>query len=239
MEIHDYDTLPSTSATAAEAARAGAGHLYTVVAREQTAGRGRLNRGFFSPRGGLYFTTVLRTGLTPAQYGAVTPFAALAVARAIQRVCGICVQIKWVNDLLLEGKKLCGILAESGTDVNGVPYLLLGIGINIGERSFPKELREIATALPHADKERLLTEILLELDDVQRAVEQGSWLAEYKESSCVLSREVYLYEGDAQRRAFVLDILPNGMLFIRNEQGIEEELCTGEISLRLTQNGKN
>ncbi len=235
MEIRYFDTLPSTSKTAAEAAKEGAGHLYTVVAATQTAGRGRLQRRFHSPSGGLYFSTVLRTALTPAQYGAVTPFAAVAVARAVCRVCGVQPEIKWVNDLLLRGKKICGILAESGVDTSGEPYIILGIGINTGDTAFPPELQEIADNVPCRDKDALLRTVLAELEHVEEEILRGTWLTEYRAHSAILGREVLVIEGEARRLVTALDILENGALLILESDGRQVPLCGGEISLRLTQ----
>lgn len=235
MNVYYFETLPSTSITAATLAKEGAPHLTTVVARTQTAGRGRLTRSFFSPKGGLYFTTVLRTALTPSQYGAVTPYAALAVRRAILRTCGVSPEVKWVNDLLLDGKKVCGILAESGRDPNGTPYILLGIGINTGETVFPPELEEIAACLPPCDRDVLLRAVLEELDGVERAVQSADWLEEYRACSAVLGREVNVIVGDLVRRATALDIAESGALTVRFENGETEALCGAEISLRLTQ----
>ncbi len=235
MELHYFDTLPSTSKTAAVAAAEGAGHLYTVVAATQSAGRGRLQRSFHSPRGGLYFSTVLRTSLTPAAYGAITPYAALAVHRAILRVCGVRTEIKWVNDLLLDGKKLCGILAESGVDRMGAPYVILGIGINTGSEALPAELRDIACSLPFEDKDCLLHAVLAELSDVEHALQVGSWLAEYRAASAVLGREITVIKNDERRLAYAEDILPSGALLVRYSDTEREALCVGEISLRLTQ----
>ena len=235
MNIHYFETLPSTSITAAEMAKEGAPHLTAVVAKTQTAGRGRLTRQFFSPQGGLYVTIVLRTTLSPAQYGAITPYAALAVHRAMYRTCGVRTQIKWVNDLLLDGKKVCGILAESGSDQNGTPYILLGIGINTGDTVFPAELAEIATSIPECDKDALLHAILEELDGVERAVHNGNWLDEYRAHSAVIGREVNVIEGARTTRATALDIAKSGALKVCFEDGTCGELYGAEISLRLTQ----
>ncbi len=235
MNIHYFETLPSTGITAAEMAKKGAPHLTAVVAKTQTAGRGRLTRQFFSPRGGLYVTVILRTALSPAQYGAITPYAALAVHRAIRRICGVEAQIKWVNDLLLDGRKICGILAESGTDQNNVPYILLGIGVNTGDTVFPPELAQIATSIPTCDKEALLYAILEELDGAERAVYSGDWLDEYRAYSAVIGREVDVIQGEHTTRATALDIAPNGALIVQFQNGTNKELYGAEISLRLTQ----
>ncbi len=239
MKIEYFESLPSTSRTAAEAARAGAPHLYTVVAAEQSAGRGRLSRSFFSPRGGLYFSTVLRTGLGSCEYGAVTPFAAVAVCRALQKVCGVKARIKWVNDLLLDGRKICGILAESGIDTNGKGYIVLGIGINTGNAAFPPELQTVAGSVPCADKQALLHAILTQLRDTEAAVRTAAWLKEYRESSCVLGHWVTLYEGEKRREGVALDVRADGALLLRLSSGERVFVNGGEISLRVTQTQKN
>ena len=145
MELHVYETLPSTNRTAHEAAQSGAQEFYTVIAKEQTAGRGRLSRSFHSPLGGTYFSTVLRPTVPIAQYGTITPVAAVAVHRALHALTGVRTEIKWINDLLLDGRKVCGILAESGTDLAGKPFVVLGIGINTADVDFPPELWHTAT----------------------------------------------------------------------------------------------
>ena len=236
MEILYFDCLPSTSLEAAKAAKQGAPHLYTVVAGTQSAGRGRLDRSFYSPRGGLYFTTVLRTALTPLEYGAVPLFAAVSIARAIKSVLKITPAVKWVNDLLLNGKKCCGILAESGVDQHAAPYILLGIGINIGEMTFPGGLSDIATSLPQTDRDVLLRAILRELDGVEAAVRAGDWIPAYRALSCVLGREVLLRSASEVRTVRAIDVLQSGALLVENERGEREAVCGGEISLRLTQN---
>lgn len=235
MEIRYYQELPSTSRTAAEAAREGAAHLFTVVAESQTEGRGRLQRSFFSPRGGLYFTTVLRTDLLPKEYGALTPFAAVAVHRAIRRVCGVETEIKWVNDLLWNGKKVCGILAESGVDLNGRAYVLLGIGINLSPVEFPAELSEIATCVPCEDKEKLLSEILRELSEAEAAVRRATWLADYRAACCMLGSRVTVMRQGTEAHATAVDILSDGALLVLWPGGAYEELRGGEISLRAAQ----
>ena len=235
MEIRYYQELPSTSRTAAEAAREGAAHLFTVVAESPTEGRGRLQRSFFSPRGGLYFTTVLRTDLLPKEYGALTPFAAVAVHRAIRRVCGVETEIKWVNDLLWNGKKVCGILAESGVDLNGRAYVLLGIGINLSPVEFPAELSQIATCVPCEDKEKLLSEILRELSEAEAAVRQASWLADYRADCRMLGSRVTVMRQGTEAHATAVDILSDGALLVLWPGGAYEELRGGEISLRAAQ----
>lgn len=235
MELHFYDSLPSTNRTAAEAARAGAGELYTVVAREQTQGRGRMSRSFHSPAGGTYFSTVLRPAMPATHYGRITPMAAVAVHRAIFNVTGVRTEIKWVNDILLGGRKLCGILAESGTDCEGKPFVVLGIGINTAEVAFPQELKEIAACLPVSDTSALIGAILAELAEYERIIAQNAWTDYYREYCTHLGEEILVIEGDRTRHGIALDVLEDGALRVHFSESGTEDLRGGEITVRPAQ----
>ena len=239
MELHYFKTLPSTSLEAAAQAKKGAPHLYTVIAEEQSAGRGRMQRRFFSPHGGLYFSTVLRTALPMSKYTAITPFAALAVRLAIQSDCGLCVDVKWVNDLLYQGRKICGILAESGVDQNGASYVILGIGINTHTVDFPPELAEIAASIPCPDREALLRCVLQNLASLDKELERGAWRKEYRAACSALGKEVLVIGGEVQKKAIAQDILADGALRVLYPDGTCEDLHGAEISLRMTQTKKN
>ena len=232
MEIVYYESLGSTNETAKEAARAGADAFYTVVASTQTAGRGRMERRFLSPVGGTYFSTVLRPAFGRECYGAITPFAALAVWRAVRELCDISLDIKWVNDLLWKGKKVCGILAEAGEDQDGVPFVVLGIGINTGSEALPAELADIATTLPYHDPKALIERILFYLHDFEREIELGTWLQAYRAHLCCLGKRVLVIKHESTRSALVLDVAPLGGLAVCYDDGTEETLTGGEISLR-------
>lgn len=234
MELHYYDCLPSTNRTAAEAARAGAGEFYTVIAGKQTAGRGRMERSFHSPVGGTYFSTVLRPRMPVSHYGRITPVAAVAVHRAIYSITGVKTEIKWVNDILLDGRKLCGILAESGTDSNGDPFVILGIGINTAQVEFPSELKSIAAFLPVSDISALIGAILAELAEYESIIAQGAWLDYYREYCAHLGEEVLVIEGNKTRHGFAVDVLEDGALRVAFDSGVED-LRGGEISVRTAQ----
>ena len=237
MEIHCFDALPSTNRAAVEAARAGAAAFYTVMAKSQTAGRGRLSRFFHSPVGGTYFSTVLRPTLPRAQYGSITPFAALAVRRAIAELTGVEADVKWINDLYVGGKKICGILAEAGEDLHGKPFVVLGIGINTGTE-LPRELRAIATTVPFADPHGLTVRILEHLQGAETAIREGNWIEEYRALCLWLGELVWVTQGQKTRRAKMLDVTENGALAVEWESGERAVLCGGEISLRPAQKGE-
>lgn len=145
------DRIDSTNTECKRQAMAGAPEGLAVIAEEQTAGRGRAGRSFQSPRdGGLYLSVLMRPRLALSQVSDMTAWVAVAVCDAVEAVCGLRPQIKWTNDLILNGKKLCGVLTELGlTRDNGLDYLVTGIGINVNqqETDFEGEVREIATSL--------------------------------------------------------------------------------------------
>ena len=145
-----YDALPSTNTEAAAQAVSGASEGLCIVAREQTRGRGRQERVWSSPPGaGLYFSVVLRPRLKPGAWPLVTLVAALAVRGALAQACGLETDIKWPNDILAGGRKLCGILAET-VETRAGRACILGIGINLSERAYPAQLGAHATSVEAA-----------------------------------------------------------------------------------------
>src|SRR5215218_8406691 len=142
-----FDSLPSTNTEAARQAALGAPEGLCVVAREQTAGRGRRERSWVSPKdAGLYVSVVLRPTLEARLWPLITLAAALAVRDALEEACGLEADIKWPNDLLAGGRKLCGILAETAEGARG-RAVVLGVGVNLGRGSFPPEISDTATSV--------------------------------------------------------------------------------------------
>ncbi|CAN5868673.1 N/A [soil metagenome] len=146
-QILRFDSLPSTNLEAAQRAIEGAAEGLCIVASEQTAGRGRLQRQWISPKGaGLYFSVVLRPRIDQSSWTLITLAAAVAVHEALLEACSLKTDIKWPNDILSSNRKLCGILAETVDTTKG-RALVLGIGINLTSSSFPLEVHEIATSV--------------------------------------------------------------------------------------------
>ena len=158
------DEVDSTNNVCKTLAAQGADDT-AVIARRQTAGKGRLGRSFLSPEGGLYLSVLWR-GCPAGQLLTVTPLAAVAVCRAIQQVCGAVCGIKWCNDVVLNGKKLCGILTESSLRPDGgAEWLVVGIGVNVAQTAFPPDIAEIAASLAmqgYSVSPDALAEVLLE-----------------------------------------------------------------------------
>ena len=148
--IFRYDTVDSTNTVCKSLAAQGAPSGTAVIARRQTAGRGRMGRSFESPEGlGLYLSVLWRPEGTPEDLLPLTPMAAVSAAMAIRRVTGAPVRIKWPNDLVLEGRKLAGILTEASLSGRGVDHVVIGIGVNLRQRpdDFSPEVAQIATSL--------------------------------------------------------------------------------------------
>ena len=144
------EEIDSTNRYVKQLGAAGAPEGRVVIANRQSAGRGRLGRSFFSPgEKGIYMSVLLRPEIELERAVLITSMAAVAVARAIERVSDIPAKIKWVNDIFLNRKKVCGILTESGinAETGKLEYAVLGIGVNVGSMEFPEELKGIATSV--------------------------------------------------------------------------------------------
>jgi len=234
----------STNTLLKELAGKGAPEGTAVIAGRQTAGRGRLGRSFYSPSAtGLYMSFLLRPNLPAAEAGLLTACAAASAAEAIDEIAGVTTGIKWVNDLFLNGKKICGILTEGSVDCeNGLlNYAVVGIGINITppEEGYPEELREIVgTIYPDSNAPtcrcRLAAAILDRFMGYYASLREVPFYSVYREKSLALGQEVRLLAPAGEpEKALVLDIGRDFSLQCRMEDGSMRKVSSGEISLRL------
>ena len=201
----------------------------TLIVARQTGGRGRLGRQFHSPEGGLYLSTLI------APTDTATCCAAVAAARAIESLCDAKIDIKWVNDLYLNGRKVAGILAEGVLSPDGtLTAVVLGIGINVGEMTFPDELQSIATSLGNegfsVTREDLAAAFLGELT---AALTDPTAMEEYRRRNLVLGRQVTVVQGGDTYLATAEAITDEGHLTVRTADGHTHTLFSGEVSLRL------
>ena len=232
--------LPSTYAeidsTNAEAKRLALdGVKFAVVAADfQTAGRGRMGRSFYSPNGrGAYFSILYTPTASLSDAVSVTSASAVAVMHAIRSLCDRQTEIKWVNDLYLDEKKVCGILAESVCRADGTYGIIIGIGINLHGR-FEGELAEIASSIDaNVTREELIAEVLRELLPYLDDPSDRSWLMDYRLHSCVLGREITWTRTGETWSGRAIDIDENGALLVQTASGEQMRLATGEISLRV------
>lgn len=221
-------------------------HGTTVIALQQTAGKGRLGRSFFSPKEGIYLSIIVKPDFDLTRSVLVTVAAAAAVAEAIDDVCGQKseAQIKWVNDVYLEGKKVCGILTEGITDFESgqIDHLVIGIGINTDLEGFPEDLLKIAGAVSgDYSKSALAAGIIRRVLDYLENIEERAFMETYRERSFLIGRDVKVYKGtyrtDPEQDltgapARVLGIDDDGGLQVIYTSGERETLRTGEVTIR-------
>jgi len=232
-----FDCIDSTNEQAKRMAIAGERGTVLIAASEQTAGRGRMGRSFYSPgETGIYCSILKTTEKSLRSAVSLTGATSVAVMRAIRSLTGRQCGIKWVNDLYLDGKKVAGILAEAVTGLDGGgQQLILGIGVNLRTEEFPEELVEKAGAvMGHSvTRAQLIAEIWQELVPYLQDFEDRSWLSEYREHSIVIGREIGWKEGEAIHRGVAVDINEDGELVVQDTDGKTQVLRTGEISILL------
>ena len=243
LPITVVEETQSTNTALRALAEAGAPEGTVYIAQSQTGGRGRMGRSFFSPAGtGLYLSLLLRpTTWEPARAAQLTAAAAAAMCEAIREVTGKEPGIKWVNDLLLDGKKVCGILTEASFSMESgvLEYAVLGLGVNVypPEGGFPKELGEIAGAVldtPGEDvRNRLAGEFLNRFLEGYAHPEDRSFLEIYRRRSVAVGREVTVLSGGHERRAFAFGVDDDCRLLVRYDNGTEQALSYGEIRIAI------
>lgn len=243
MDIMVLPVTTSTNAVLREKAMQGAQEGCILIANEQTLGRGRRGRSFASPAGtGIYMSILLRPSQMKAEQAVrITTMAAVAVCEAIEAVSGKTAQIKWVNDIFMQGKKVCGILTEASLDMESglLDYAILGLGINVyvPQNGFEEELKDIVGTVfenPQNDaKNRLAAEVITRFMGYYDHMEQSDYAKRYRSRSLAVGREVNVLSGNHSRRALVLDVDDECRLLVRYEDGTQEPLSSGEISIKL------
>lgn len=213
-----------------------------LLAQEQTQGKGRLGRTFFSPKGtGLYMSVLLRPRFSAEEALSITTAAAVAVAEAVDQVTGQHARIKWVNDVYLRGRKVCGILTEAAVDFEsgGLQYAVLGMGINIREPEggFSPELAQVAGALfpgevPAGARTRLAAAILNRFFSYYQALPDRTFMKAYAERSLLTGMEVTYTQGDRAGEGLVLGVDEEARLLLRLPDGREQAFSAGEVQIK-------
>ena len=228
-----FDEIDSTNTEAKRMVLDGFLGDALLVAHQQTAGRGRMGRSFYSPlQTGAYFS-ILHTLKTPlCDAVAITSAASVAVMRAIRTLTGIQTDIKWVNDLYYNGKKICGILTEA-VSAGESTHVIVGIGINLNTADFPEELASIAGSL-HAqiDAAKLIAEVYRQIALYLKDSSNREWLEDYRKHSMVLGKRVSWGNAESMQIGVAESIDGDGALIIKDESGNLIRLHTGEISIR-------
>ena len=242
-DIRVFKETTSTNDVIEKFARDGAAEGIVVFAEKQTAGRGRLGRNWVSPSGkGLWFSILLRPPFPPQSVTRLTIATATSLARCIRKSTGTNAQIKWPNDILINGKKVAGILTELRAELDHVKYVILGIGLNVnlGLTDFPGDVAKLATSLRIAasrtiDRPALAADLLSHLDSDYKRIKEGHFHAvseEWEEMSCTLGREVQIQCGDRLIKGRAESLDPDGALLVRTQHGRLERILGGDVTLR-------
>lgn len=242
QEIRTYETLGSTNQEAKKLALEGLRDGTVVIANEQTAGKGRRGRSWVSPPGtGIWMTLLLRPDIQPQHASMVTLVAGLAVCEVIREVTGLEAEIKWPNDIVLNGKKICGLLTEMNSEIDYINFVVIGIGINVNVAGFPDELEGIATSLlleggQTYERKVLVKRILerfekyyklyLETEDLRHMIEA------YQEHCVNIGREVRVSRKNEVLIGTVKKVSDKGELIVTDDNGDERLIHSGEVSVR-------
>ena len=245
IEIHVYDSVTSTNSEAKRLALEGAADGTLVVSGQQTAGRGRLGRSFYSPKEGIYLSVIIRPRFDVSKSVLITCAAAVAVAESVKEIAGKDARIKWVNDVYVDDRKVCGILTEGITDFESgqIEAVIIGIGVNTDVSNFPDDLKRIAGAVDgDYSASELAGAIASRTIDYAQTIEERTFIDSYRSMSTVIGKKITVYKGQYKVNpedeiegvtAEVKNIDNDGRLIVVYEDGTEEALSSGEITIRL------
>lgn len=242
--VHCLEQVDSTNTYLKKLAQEGAADGTIVIANEQTAGRGRLGRSFQSKKNtGIYMSMLMRPEQGIENISEITAWVAVAVAKAIEKVAGVKPGIKWVNDLILGKKKICGILTEMAMEGESghIQYLVTGIGINVHNKieDFPEELRATASSIleetgKQISRAELAATLIQELDTMyqQWPKEKERYLAYYREVCVTVGKEIRILRRGEEKAGTAVDVTDEFHLQVAYPDGSEEIISSGEVSVR-------
>lgn len=238
------DSVGSTNDYLCALAQDGAVQGTVVIADEQTVGKGRRGRRFSSPKGkGIYLSVLLRPDSLPSETANITAWVAVAMAKAISNVCGASVGVKWVNDLVLNRRKICGILTEMSVESESsrIQYIVVGIGINANEEKsdFSEEIRDIAGSIYSETGEKvnravLAAEMIRCLDEliVDWPDKTDKYLSEYRKRCITIGKRVKIRSQLGDETGAAVDIDDKFGLIVDFDDGTRRTVSSGEVSVR-------
>lgn len=238
--VQVHEVLDSTNTYAKELAQQGAPEGTVVIARQQTVGRGRLGRSFHSPRNsGLYLSLILRPNCPAERLMHLTCAVAVAACAAVEQTCGLRPGIKWINDLVLENKKLGGILTELGFGSDAkVSYAVVGIGINCRPAVFPEELQDLVCCLSQfageTDPSLLAANLIRNLATMNRTLlsDQASVMERYRQDCVTLGKPVRVISPAGTQTGLAEAVHDDGSLQVLLDDGQRKNVNSGEVSVR-------
>lgn len=237
-----YDSLPSTNDTAIAFAKADCPNGTLIVTSEQTNGRGRGGKNFFSPKNkGIYMSLVLRPKFPKEYISILTPMAAVAVAQSIECVIKKSATIKWVNDVFVDRKKVCGILTEAEilSSQKYCEYVVVGIGMNLfpPEDGFPSEIKDTAGYLLQQREDNMINIMIAQIwnrfMEYYTRLPQVDFWQDYVERSLLLGRKIVVLQNNIRKNAVALEIDRDFRLKVQYDDGKEEWLTSGDVSIKL------
>ncbi|MBQ4103795.1 MAG: biotin--[Clostridia bacterium] len=241
IDVNIFDEVTSTNTLLKEEGN-NKNEWCTFIASSQTGGKGRLGRSFYSPQSsGVYFSILLKPDLEIQKAILITTAASVAVTRTLEILGSPNAQIKWVNDIFVDNKKVCGILTESviNTETKKLDFAVLGVGINLvkPQEDFPEDIKEIAGVVFENDrenlKERFVAEFLNEFYCIYKELNEKSFMNEYREKCFFLGEEITVIQSEAKRIATAISVDENACLEVEYENGEREFLSSGEISIKI------
>ncbi len=241
-EIHCYERVDSTNQAAKHAAEQGSLHGALFLAEQQSSGKGRRGRSWVSPKGtGIWMTILLRPQLEPSYASMLTLVAALSMSKAIEKETGLKAQIKWPNDVVINGKKVCGILTEMSAEMEWIHYVIIGLGTNANIEEFPEEIQKKATSLKlESGKEVERVPVIcaflsyFEKDYENFMIYQNllGLLEEYNERLVNCEQEVRILDSKGEYTGIAKGVDASGALIVRKEKGETVKITSGEVSVR-------
>ena len=242
--INYNESVTSTNSIAKELGNDNCPNGQICICEEQLNGRGRLRRGWFSPYAkGVWFSVLLKPSCMPNEASKFTLFAAVAVVKAINSYKGVDAKIKWPNDILIDNKKLVGILTEMNAEFGHINYIVIGTGINvnISKDSIPEDIKDTSVSLMDVAKEpisraELLAKILKNMEDLYEIIEEKGFseiLAEWRKLSCTLGQDVKVIAPDETYYGVADDIDEGGLLLVKRADGKGiARVIAGDVSIR-------
>jgi len=240
--IHSFRQVTSTSDIAKELAAKGAKEGTVIVAETQTRGRGRLSREWASPEGGIWLSIILRPKVSPKEASKLTLTTSVAVARVINKLFGLKAEIKWPNDVQIDGKKICGILTEGVTRGKAADFVVVGIGVNanIDLQSLPKPLRGLTTSLKkelgrRIEREKFLSALLNEIERYYNAFAKekfSSILKEWRSLCSHLGSSVKVTSFYETLEGLAVDIDEDGALLVQLKNGTTRRVVSGDVTVK-------
>lgn len=240
-DIKHFNQVSSTNIIAKDLAIKNAPHGTLVISDTQTLGKGRLGREWISPKGGIWSSLILRPNLDPIEAPKLTQIAAAALSLTL-KAYGINAKIKWPNDLLIDNKKICGILTEMSCDMDSINYVIVGIGINVNlsNKDIPIEIQDKASSLYLAcgkflERSSLFADFLKNFEklynDFLENPNTTSWVNICRKNSALIGKEIIISTRNGDEKVTFIDITNSGELLIKDPKGNERTACSGEISL--------